>query len=220
MFTEFESSIQGGFCSVVRSYTKLNNKYLSDYDPNKPKSSALFLDVNSLYATVLHGKLPTGDFYELTSSEIEMFDYENVDLDGDYCYALSIDFEIPDDVKVQTDDFPMSIKNDVIQYEQLSEYTKNIMKEVGIKNEKHSSLIASHEPREKYLISLKLLRLFLTLGMKCLKVHKVYGFKQEAMFKSYIEKNIKLRTNSTGVNKKATYKMMSNCIYGKGALQC
>ena len=65
------------------------------------------------------------------------------------------------------------------------------------------------------MISLDLLRLFVTLGMIVTKVHKVYEFRQEAIFKSYIEKNIELRKNSSEPHEKDNAKLMSNSVYGK-----
>ena len=41
-----------------------NNKSLSDYEPNKPITSGMFGDINSLYPTIMTPLLPTGKYYE------------------------------------------------------------------------------------------------------------------------------------------------------------
>ena len=51
--------------------------------------------------------------------------------------------------------------------------------------------------------------------MEIKKIHRIFRFNQEYVFKEYIEKNIKLRTNSSSAFEKDLYKLMSNSIYGK-----
>ena len=51
-------------------------------------------------------KLPTGDFKVLTQDEIQKFDCDAINLDGDRTYALLIEYESPDDVKLKTCDLP------------------------------------------------------------------------------------------------------------------
>ena len=215
VITEFESSIRGGFTSVVKGKATFNNKYLNDFDPNKPISTGIFLDINSLYGTVLHGKLPVGDFKELSEEEIRNFNIDDIDLNGEFCYALSIDFEIPDDIKKLTDDLPLGLRQEEISFEDLSEFSQKLSESSGLKFIKQKSLIASHNPQKKYLISLNLLKLFKDIGLKCTKIHRIFRFRQEALFKGFIEKNIELRTNSNSSNEKDLFKLMSNSIYGK-----
>jgi len=215
VITEFESSIRGGFTSVVKGKATFNNKYLNDFDPNKPISTGIFLDINSLYGTVLHGKLPVGDFKELSEEEIMNFNIDDIDLNGEFCYALSIDFEIPDDVKKLTDDFPLGLRQEEISFEDLSEFSQKLSETSGVKFIKQKSLVASHKPQEKYLISLNLLKLFKDIGLECKKIHRIFRFRQEALFKDFIEKNIELRTNAKSPFEKELFKLMSNSIYGK-----
>ena len=170
---------------------------------------------NSFDVTILHGKLPVGDFKELSEEEIMNFNIDDIDLNGEFCYALSIDFEIPDDVKKLTDDFPLGLRQEEISFEDLSEFSQKLSESSGLKFIKQKSLIASHNPQKKYLISLNLLKLFKDIGLKCTKIHRIFRFRQEALFKGFIEKNIELRTNSNSSNEKDLFKLMSNSIYGK-----
>ena len=215
VITEFERNIRGGFTSVVQGKATFNNKYLKDFDPNDAISTGLFLDVNSLYPTVLQGKLPVGGFKELSEEEVKKFKVDEIDLDGDYCYALLIDFEIPDDVKEYTDDLPLGIHQEVITSDKLSDFTASMIDECDYKFINSPSLIASHDSQSNYLISLNLLRLYEGIGLKCTKIHRIFRFKQEALFKEFIEKNIELRKNSNSTSKKNLFKLMSNSIYGK-----
>ena len=77
-----------------------------------------------MYATVLDRKLADGGFSELSQQEVAIFDKNAIDLNGDHCYALLIDFEKPDEVKPKTDDLPMSNSQEQITIDQLSYFMK------------------------------------------------------------------------------------------------
>ena len=72
-----------------------------------------------------------------------------------------------------------------------------------------------HNPQKNYLISLNLLKLFKDIGLKCTKIHRIFRFRQEDLFKDFIEKNIELRKNAKSPFEKDLFKLMSNSIYGK-----
>ena len=118
-----------------------------------------------------------------------------IDLNGDYFYIFSIDFSIPDDVKIRTDDLPPSIKKREVFLDDLSPFSKNLLRETNQNFAKTESLICDHSSQENYLISLNMLKLFIEMGVKIEKVNYVYRFDQDFIFKDFIEKNIELRKN-------------------------
>ena len=155
VITEFESNIRGGLTSVVQGKVTFNNKHLKSFDEKKPISSGSFLDVNSLYATVLSGKLPIGGFYELKQEEIANFDINSIDLYGNYAYALLIDYEIPDDVKIKTDDLPLGIKQEEIGFEDVSSFTKELIEFSGSKFTKQNTRCITQASRKlSYILKL------------------------------------------------------------------
>ena len=50
----------------------------------------------------------------MKEDEITNFDMNSIDLDGNYAYALLIDYEIPDDIKLKTDNLPLGMKQEEI----------------------------------------------------------------------------------------------------------
>ena len=58
------------------------------------------------------------------------------------------------------------------------------------------------------------LQLYLSLGMKLTKIHKVLKFKQSRWMKKYINFNIKKGTNAADIFEKDFIKLMINSVYG------
>ena len=213
--TLFENSIRGGFTSVVKKHVEVNSEYNNNYDKEKSISSAVFLDVNSLYPTVMCNKLPYGECRELSEDEVASFAIDSVNTDGDKCYACLVDYCIPDNVKEETDDLPLSIHHKIVTENDVSDYTKNLMKELNSKLPKQKTLVADHSPQNSHLISLVFLQLLMSLGLQVTKIRRIFEFKQDFIFKSFIEKNINLRKNAENYWTKNLFKLMSNAIYGK-----
>ena len=59
------------------------------------------------------------------------------------------------------------------------------------------------------------MKLFISIGLEVTKVHRIFRFKQDYIFKSFIEKIIELRQRSKSDFEKNLFKLLSNSIYGK-----
>ena len=66
--------------------------------------------------------------------------------------------------------------------------------------------------RSRYVLNYRNLQLYLKLGMKLEKVHKVLKFVQTHWTAPYIEKNTQLRTAATNDFQKDLYKLMNNAV--------
>ena len=53
MLLMFEQGIRSGITQVVNRYAKANNKYMSDYNPDKASTFLQYLDANNLYDWVM-----------------------------------------------------------------------------------------------------------------------------------------------------------------------
>jgi hypothetical protein len=85
-------------------------------------------------------------------------------------------------------------------------------------NVKHAfteKLIGDLHPKIKYKTHYRNLKLYLSLGMKLLRVHRVVAFRQEPWHKPYVELNTKMRQQAKTDFEKDFFKLMVNAFFGK-----
>ena len=75
----------------------------------------------------------------------------------------------------------------------LSDYCKQIPDEYGIKVNDVKKLIPNLGNKTNYVVHYRNLQLYLSLGMKLTKIHKVLKFKQSVWMNIYIDFNTKKR---------------------------
>ena len=69
--------------------------------------------------------------------------------------------------------------------------------------------------KTNYVLHYRNLQLYLPLGMKLTKFHKVLKFKQSDQMKKYIDFNTEEKNNSSSSFEKDFFKLMINSVYGK-----
>jgi hypothetical protein len=194
MLLMFEKAKRGGLSQCNKRYAKSNNKYMKDYNPNNPSCYLLDLDANNLYGWAMTKYLPYAGFKWSNA------DYDKIittDDDADTGYLLEVDLEYPMELHNLHKDYSLAPEN---------------RKPPGSKD---SKLLATLYNKEKYVLHYKNLKLYVQLGLKVTKVHRVIEFKQADWLKKYIDLNTELRTKASTNFEKDFYKLMNNSVFGK-----
>lgn len=69
--------------------------------------------------------------------------------------------------------------------------------------------------KERYVLHYKNLELYLSLGMRLKKIHRVLEFSEKPWLGAYIDFNTKMRSKAKNDFEKDFFKLMDNSVFGK-----
>ena len=130
-------------------------------------------------------------------------------------YIFEFDLEYPDELHESHNDCPLAPEKLAIPYEMLAIIGKTIADKYGIKIGDVKKLIPNLGNKTNYVLHYRYLQLYLFLGMKLTKIHRVSKFKQSDWMKNYIEFYTEERKNAVNSFEKDFFKLMANAVYGK-----
>ena len=97
----------------------------------------------------------------------------------------------------------------------LSKYCKQIADKYEIEVGDVKKLISNLGNKTNYVVHYRNLQLYLSLGMKLTKIHRVLKFNQSDWMRKYIDFNTEKRMNVANDFEKDFFKLMINSVYGK-----
>ena len=95
MLLMFEEGIRGGMCQTIQRYAEANNKYMKNYNKNKPSSYLMYLDANNFYGWAMCKKLPIGEFEWIHPEDYKEDIIKNYDDNDEYGAILEVNIEYP-----------------------------------------------------------------------------------------------------------------------------
>ncbi len=239
MYLFIEKGMRGGNSMIAHRYAKANNKYLNDYNPDEKSSHIMYLDANNLYGWAMCQKLPYGDFkwedmtvmkkytkrhgYDGDYWDEEIMnwgsltddDIMKLDANGDKGYFFEVDLEYPKELHNLHNNYPLAPEKMIVDNDMLSPFSLGMKDKLNISDDNTSKLVCSLSDKKNYVLHIKNLQLYISLGLKVKKVHKVLSFSQKAWLKKYIDFNTNQRKNAKNDFEKDFYKLMNNSVFGK-----
>ena len=226
MYLFFEE-LRGGVSMIANKYAKANNPLVEEYNPSLPNTWIQYLDANALYASTMCMPLPTGEFRWLTSDEVEHFDITSKPINGSKGYVLEVDLLYPDELHDLHSDLPLAPEHLTVMDEQLSPYTKalynNLRRPLEDEKDSQSSL---HRPRtrklvpnlfkkDRYVVHMRNLQMYINLGLRVSKIHRIIEFEQSTWLEPYITFNAERRKMSKSKCESNFFKLLPNSFFGK-----
>ena len=130
-------------------------------------------------------------------------------------YFLEVDLKYPDELHELHKDYPLAPEKLAVSSDMLSKYSRKIADKYEIKVGDVKKLIPNLGNKTNYVVHYRNLSLYLSLGMKLTKIHRVPTFKQPDWMKKYIDFNTIKRMKIANDFEKDFFKLMINSIYGK-----
>ena len=194
-----EKGLRGGISYIAKRYAKANNKYMNYYDPKKPSTFTSYLDMNNLYGWAMSEYLSCEGYEWL--KKIDKFDAMPISEcnsieKSSIGYFLEVYLIYPDELHELHNDYPLAPEKLAVSSDMLSKYCKEIADKYEIKVGDVKKLIPNLGNKTNYVVHYRNLQLYLSLGMKLTKIHRVLKCKQSNWMKKYIDFNTGKRMNA------------------------
>ena len=178
MFQFIEKGMHGGVSYIANRYGNANNKHMKEYDEKVPSKYIMYLDANNLYGWAMSQYLPTGNFKWMTDKEISKTNLGKYKADSKEGLILEVDLEYPKELHDLHNDYPIAAEKVTVSNDMLSAYCKKIAKKYNISTRLVRKLIPTLRDKKEYVLHYRNLQLYLNLGLKIKKIHRVLKFDQ------------------------------------------
>ena len=203
-----ENGLRGGISYIAHRHADANNKYIRNYDPSKLSSYIMYLDANNLYGWAMSQPLPYGNFRWVRANNV-------IPKRKGIGHIYEVDLEYPEELHDLHNDYPCAPEKIKVSDDMLSDYCREIKDKFNISSGNIHKLIPTLEDKKNYVIHEELLKLYLSLGLKLKKIHRILEFSEKPWLKPYIDFNTDKRMNAKNAFEKDFFKLMNNSVFGK-----
>ena len=145
----------------------------------------------------------------MTEKEINKIDLGKHKVDSKKGLILEVDLEYPQELHDLHNDYPVAPEKAKVSKDMLSRYCKKIAEKCNISIGQVNKLIPMLRDKKEYVLHYWNLQLYLDLGLKIKKVHRVLEFEQSPWLKQYIDFNTEKRKHAKNSFKKDFFKLQS-----------
>ena len=209
-----EKGMRGGISMVSKRHANANNPYVADYDKTRDSNYIMDYDAHNLYCVAMSRSLPYRGFKWVDKPFTRKVGDKNVlNQPKDKGWILEVDLEYPKHFYKSYNDYPLAPERLAVKKEWLSEYQTGLLDKNSVLNSE--KLVPNLMDKTKYVVHYKNLQLYLKLGMKLKKIHRILEFDEKPWMESYIRMNTKLRKTAKSTFEKDFFKLMNNSVFGK-----
>ena len=120
----------------------------------------------------------------VNQKEIDRFDVNSIEENSSIGYILEVDLEYPSELHKLYNDYPLVLEKLKISQNMLSNYCFSITNEYGIKIVGVNKLVPNLGNKGKYIVHYRNIQLYLSLGIKLTKIHRILKFKHSDWLKN------------------------------------
>jgi hypothetical protein len=225
MYSFVESGMRGGVSVITHRAATMRNPYIGTAPCEAAKITAnggtfdygLYLDANNLYGWAMSQCLPLGGFRWLSAGEINKIDLTSYTDRSETSAILEVDLQYPADIHDEHEQLPVAPEHIRVHQDMLSKTQMRLLYKSGTKRKANGDrkLIPNLYDKDMYITHVRNLKLYLELGLKLKKIHRVIEFEQEAWLAPYIAMNTDLRTQAVTKFEKDFFKLRNNSVFGK-----
>ena len=203
-----EKGLRGGISDIAHRHAKANNKYIKNYDPDKLISYIMYLDANNLYGWAMSKPLPYRNFRWVNADSV-------IPKKKGVGHIYEVDLEYPKELHDLHNDYPCAPEKIKVTDDMLSDYCREIKNKFKIRSGNVYKLIPTLREKKNYVLHEENLKLYLSLGLKLKKIHRVLEFSEKPWLKEYIDFNTEKRKNAKNAFEEDFFKLMNNSVFGK-----
>ena len=181
-----EKGLRGGISYIAHRHAEANNKYMKNYDPSKVSCYIPYLDANNLYGWAMSQPLPYRNFRWVEASGV-------IPKKKGIGHIYEVDLEYPEELHDLHNDYPCAAEKIKVTDEMLSDYCREIKNKFKISSGNVHKLIPTLKDKKNYVLHEENLKLYLSLGLKLKKIHRVLEFDEKPWLKEYIDFNTEKR---------------------------
>lgn len=217
---DINDNVRGGLSCVFQPHARANNPELHDaYDPDEPKSWISYVDVNSLYPTVMCMPLPHSNYTAVPLPQDHeqrlqhvlalLSDYTDSSPQG---YMFVVSFEIPEALHDHLDFAPVAKRS--TNMDELSDLQRQRQAIFG-SNSGDKKLMPYLGTQTSVGMHAGLLKFYVeVLGVVIVEVHRAWQWDQSPWMSGFIKTVSDKRSQTPDKTTKEILKLTMNSLYG------
>ena len=150
----------------------------------------VYEDMTNMYGWSMSQKLPTGDFREINVTRSSFETILKTPDNDKHGFSIKGDLDYPSSINEKTKYFPFLPEKKTVRVEDFSPYMTEIKPE---KHKPTEKMIVDQTNKQSCFSQYRDLKFYIRHGIRIVKVHTVYKFKQSPSLAKYIKYNTEQR---------------------------